>query len=392
MSINDNRKARKSPLYSMWHFSPWPSISGEEGSSELPQDLLPKPGREVSPVSIRCSQTTQLEGEAKSPCERQAGSRAPTARQREGRGQSHRSAEGHALGPTGAQRPWVPVHGQARWRQPSEAIMRMAAVSSMDPVPACAFSLRVEQSWVKGQMEGLGCSWASSQVHSRGDTTTCGPHGAEGQSQVLPILSGAPPGQQDPGISISCLSREWSSVWLLMLEALFRNPNYPEAQMEHTYSGVALEEVVIPPQADVRLQEAQRSHPGLESQPCSLGAEPVTEQFRVCPLSCKSQTTGPWQCCSLYLSGTVHFLVLWLTVHSSIPLCIYWVTHSLLLRQIWDLGSFAAMLALGHLSFSNKIQRNYMGLKITMCTVRENSRQKIQREQKTQMPFLRSLE
>lgn len=88
--------------------------------------------------------------------ERQAGSRAPTARQREGRGQSHRLAEGHALGPAGAQRPWVPVHGQARWRQPSEAIMRMAAVSSMDPVPACAFSPRVEQSWVKGQDGGFG--------------------------------------------------------------------------------------------------------------------------------------------------------------------------------------------------------------------------------------------
>ena len=58
----------------------------------------------------------------------------------------------------------------------------------------------------------------------------------------------------------------------------------------------------------------------------------------------------------------------------------------------WALGSFAAVLALGHLSFSNKIQRNYMGLKITMCTVRDNSRQKVQREQKTQMPFLRSLE
>lgn len=90
--------------------------------------------------------------------ERQAGSRAPTARQREGRGQSHWPAEGHALGPAGAQPPWVPVHGQARWRQPSEAIMWMVAASSMDPILACAFSPRVEQSWVKGQLEGLGCS------------------------------------------------------------------------------------------------------------------------------------------------------------------------------------------------------------------------------------------
>ena len=30
-----------------------------------------------------------------------------------------------------------------------------------------------------------------------------------------------------------------------MLEALFRNPNYP-VKMEHTYSGVALEEVMTP--------------------------------------------------------------------------------------------------------------------------------------------------
>lgn len=35
--------------------------------------------------------------------------------------------------------------------------------------------------------------------------------------------------------------------------------------MEPTYSGVALEGN-DPPQADVKLQEAQRSHPGLEPQ------------------------------------------------------------------------------------------------------------------------------
>ena len=46
-----------------------------------------------------------------------------------------------------------------------------------------------------------------------------------------------------------------------------------------------------------------------------------------------------------------------------------------------------------HLSSSNKIQRNYMGLKITAC--RDNWGKfwtKIQRDQKTQLPLLKSLE
>ena len=80
----------------------------------------------IHQVFTDCSTRRGSQESWKQTGERQAGSRAPTARQREGRDQSHWPAEGHALGPAGAQPPWVPVHGQARQRQPSEAIMWMA--------------------------------------------------------------------------------------------------------------------------------------------------------------------------------------------------------------------------------------------------------------------------
>ena len=63
----------------------------------------------------------------------------------------------------------------------------------------------------------------------------------------------------------------------------------------------------------------------------------------------------------------------------------------------WGPGPFAAVLqscTWTHLSWSNEIQRNCMGLKITPCTLSWGKFwiQKIQRDQKTQRPLLRSLE
>ena len=58
-------------------------------------------------------------------------------------------------------------------------------------------------------------------------------------------------------------------------------------------------------------------------------------------------------------------------------------------------GSWDPLLQCLHLdSSSNKIQRNYMGLKITAClpTGGANSGQKIQRDQKTQLTILKSPE
>ena len=61
----------------------------------------------------------------------------------------------------------------------------------------------------------------------------------------------------------------------------------------------------------------------------------------------------------------------------------------------WDLGPFAAACTWPHLSWGNKIQRNCMGLKITVCMHHggQFQIQKIQRDQNPQLPhFLRSLE
>ena len=51
----------------------------------------------------------------------------------------------------------------------------------------------------------------------------------------------------------------------------------------------------------------------------------------------------------------------------------------------WDLGPFSS---------SNKVQRNYKGLKITACMHiwGKFCTKKIQRDQKTQLPLLKSLE
>ena len=59
----------------------------------------------------------------------------------------------------------------------------------------------------------------------------------------------------------------------------------------------------------------------------------------------------------------------------------------------WDLGPFAAELAPGQTSSLATTQRNCKGLKVTVClTVGANSGQKIQKDQKTQLPLLKSRE
>lgn len=59
----------------------------------------------------------------------------------------------------------------------------------------------------------------------------------------------------------------------------------------------------------------------------------------------------------------------------------------------WGLGAFAAKLAPGRTSSPATTQRNYKGLKVTVCVrVGANSGQKIQKDQKTQLPLLKSRE
>ena len=70
----------------------------------------------------------------------------------------------------------------------------------------------------------------------------------------------------------------------------------------------------------------------------------------------------------------------------------------------WDLGPFAGTwdhlwqccnaCTWTHLSLSNRIQRNCIGLKITACVLSWDKfwTQKIQRDQETQLPLLKSLE
>ena len=59
----------------------------------------------------------------------------------------------------------------------------------------------------------------------------------------------------------------------------------------------------------------------------------------------------------------------------------------------WGLRAFAAKLAPGRTSSPATTQRNYKGLKVTVCVrVGANSGQKIQKDQKTQLPLLKSRE
>lgn len=69
-------------------FLPYLASLEKKGARSCPQDLLPKPGREINPVSIRCSQTAQLEGEAKSPGSRQVRGRLGLELPRPGRGKA----------------------------------------------------------------------------------------------------------------------------------------------------------------------------------------------------------------------------------------------------------------------------------------------------------------
>lgn len=170
---------------------------------------------EVSP-GYTCSQTTQLKGKPRVYKEAdQVRGRlglGSTARQREGRGPSR------AIGQLRATL-WgrlvlsslvqcMDRRDGGGPRRPSCGWLQPPPWTLFRPVP----SLKSRQSWVKGQLEGLGCSRGILQVHSREDTYLWASRGRKGQVKVLPILSGGPPGQQDPGISIPCPSREWSSI------------------------------------------------------------------------------------------------------------------------------------------------------------------------------------
>lgn len=220
-----------------------PSVSGEGGSQKLVQDLRPNTGREVSQVSIRWSQTAKPEVEAKSPESRQVRSRLCNMLPWPDIGEAGVRTVAQLRAALWGQLVFSLTQYQCMntWDggSPVEATVWMAAVSSTDPALACAFLPRAEQPWVKEQLEGSGCSWLPSHVHSQGDATTYRPHREGGRSQDLSIFSGAAHSQQRLGMSISCPYKERGSNQTLHLS---RNSNYPEAQMKQTYPGTALEE------------------------------------------------------------------------------------------------------------------------------------------------------
>lgn len=164
-------------------------------------------------MSIRYSQTAQLEGEAESAGSRQVRGRLCLELPRPGRGevgdQSHLPTEGCALEPAGVQPPWLPAHEQLRWKQHHGDHHVDGCSLLHGPCSGLCLLAKSRAALGKKAAGGFGlqlnilCS-----VHSRGDATTCGSHGAGGHGQALPILSGAPLGQQGPGISISCPYKE----------------------------------------------------------------------------------------------------------------------------------------------------------------------------------------
>lgn len=65
LSINSSRKPQESIPATVWHFFPWPSVSGKGKSWDLAQDLRPNPGRKASQVAIRYSQTAKPKGKSR---------------------------------------------------------------------------------------------------------------------------------------------------------------------------------------------------------------------------------------------------------------------------------------------------------------------------------------